>query len=144
MMSELFGNYLNVLGFKVFMIVLFIAAVVDLLVRANFRMKRKASPFKAPRFSVVLLVIVATIFVHFRNGNFDLIYLNYGVLDLFLAYMMDLPALAVVVVVYARVLTIISFILVSLAFELSPFVNRIKVLRLYFANWSLKKSILRA
>lgn len=144
MMNELIGNYLNVIGFKVFIVVLFLAAVVELLVRANYRMKRKVSPFKAPRLWVVGMVVMATVFVHFRNGNFDLIYLNYGVIDLFLAYMVDLPVLAVVVVAYTRLLTVVSFILVSLAFELSPAINKIKVLRLYFANWSLKKSLLKA
>lgn len=144
MMNELFGNYLNVLGFRVFMVVLFLAAVIDLLVRANFRMKRKSSPFNTPRLWMVGLTMLATVLVHFRNGNFELIYLNYGVIDLFLAYLLDLPLLAVVVVVYARVLTIVSFIVVSLAFELSPAINRVKVLRLYFASWSLKKSLLKA
>ena len=114
MMNELIGNYLNVIGFKVFIVVLFLAAVVELLVRANYRMKRKVSPFKAPRLWVVGMVVMATVFVHFRNGNF------------------------------ARLLTVVSFILVSLAFELSPAINKIKVLRLYFANWSLKKSLLKA
>ena len=106
-------------------------------------MKRNKSPFKAPRFSFVLIVIIATIVVHFRNGNFELIHLNYGMLDQLLTYLFDLPVLAIVVVMYARVLTVISFIIVSLAFELSPTVNRIKVLRKYFADWSLKRSLLR-
>lgn len=143
MMDLLIGNYLTVLGFKVFIIVLFVGAVVELLVTASNRMKRSKSPFKAPRFSFVLVVIIATILVHFRNSNFELIHLNYGILDQLLTYLFDLPVLAIVVVMYARVLTVISFIIVSLAFELSPTVNKIKVLRKYFADWSLKRSLLR-
>ena len=143
MMDLLIGNYLNVLGFKVFIIVLFVGAVVELLVTASNRMKRSKSPFKAPRFGFVLIVIIATILVHFRNSNFELIHLNYGILDQLLTYLFDLPVLAIVVVMYARVLTVISFIIVSLAFELSPTVNKIKVLRKYFADWSLKRSLLR-
>lgn len=142
-MDLLIGNYLTVLGFKVFIIVLFVGAVVELLVTASNRMKRSKSPFKAPRFSFVLVVIIATILVHFRNSNFELIHLNYGILDQLLTYLFDLPVLAIVVVMYARVLTVISFIIVSLAFELSPTVNKIKVLRKYFADWSLKRSLLR-
>ena len=35
MINELFGNYVNVLGFRIIMILVFIVTVIDLLVRAN-------------------------------------------------------------------------------------------------------------
>lgn len=144
MINEILGNYYSVVGFKVYMIVLFLVAVVDLLVRAKFRMKRKRTPFATPKFWVVVLVVVCTIILHIRNANFEIVHINFGIIDLFLAYLLDLIVLTVVVIAYARLLTVISFIIVSLAFELAPAVNRMKVLRLFFADWSLKKSILRA
>lgn len=144
MINELFGNYVNVLGFRIIMILVFIVTVIDLLVRANHRMKRGHLPFKAPRIWVALIGVASPAILYIRNINFELIHINYGILDMLLAYTFDIIVIVVTMVVYAKLITIITFIMVSLAFELTPTVNKNRVLRRFYAKWSLRKSILRA
>ena len=144
MINELFGNYVNVTGFRMLMILVFIVTVIDLLVRANKRMKKGHLPFKAPKIWAFALCVGSPVMLYIRNINFELIHLNYGILDLFLAYTFDVVIIVITMMVYAKLVTLIMFILVSLAFELTPTVNKSKLLRRFYAKWSLRESILRA